>query len=103
MAVLLIASLIAILTTLGIVLSLLFESLRFFSRVSPIEFLFGLNWSPQTAIARTRRLVGRVRRDPALLGHDLHRRDHRDDRRHPLGLMSAIYLTQYASRRCGDG
>src|SRR5688500_3379437 len=44
MIVLLLASLIAILTTLGIVLSLLFESLRFFSLVSPFEFLFGLTW-----------------------------------------------------------
>ena len=31
---------------------------------------------------RPGRLVGRVRRDAAVLGHDLHRRDHRDDRRH---------------------
>ena len=44
------ASLIAILTTLGIVLSLLFESLRFFNLVNPGEFLFGTTWSPQTAL-----------------------------------------------------
>ena len=43
-------SMIAILTTLGIILSLLFESLRFFARVPVTEFLFGLQWSPQTAI-----------------------------------------------------
>ena len=43
-------SLIAILTTLGIVLSLLFEALRFFDRVSPLEFFFGLNWEPQIPI-----------------------------------------------------
>ncbi|MGH6729216.1 MAG: phosphate ABC transporter permease family protein, partial [Sphingomicrobium sp.] len=41
MGLLLAASLIAILTTLGIVLSLLFETLRFFQLVSPAEFLFG--------------------------------------------------------------
>ena len=41
------ASLLAILTTLGIVLSLLFESLRFFNLVSPTEFLFGTTSSPQ--------------------------------------------------------
>ncbi|HEY0116526.1 MAG TPA: phosphate ABC transporter permease family protein, partial [Allosphingosinicella sp.] len=46
MAILLGASLIAIVTTLGIVASVLFESIRFFSMVSPAEFLFGLNWSP---------------------------------------------------------
>ena len=40
-------SLIAILTTLGIVLSVVFESLRFFSLVPVSEFLFGLTWNPQ--------------------------------------------------------
>jgi phosphate transport system permease protein len=97
MGILLGASLIAILTTVGIIASVLFESIRFFSMVSPAEFLFGLNWSPQIAIrADQAGSSGRVRRDPALLGHDLHRRDHRHDRRHPARLMSAIYLTQYA-------
>ena len=41
MVLLVISSTIAILTTIGIVLSLLFESLRFFQLVSPAEFLFG--------------------------------------------------------------
>ena len=41
---------IAILTTIGIVLSLLFEALRFFQLVSPAEFFLGLKWSPQTAL-----------------------------------------------------
>jgi phosphate transport system permease protein len=43
-------SCIAVLTTLGIVLSVLFEALRFFSIVSPFEFLAGTQWSPQIAI-----------------------------------------------------
>jgi phosphate transport system permease protein len=43
-------SLVAILTTIGIVLSVLFESIRFFHKVPITEFLFGLKWSPQTAI-----------------------------------------------------
>ena len=47
---LILCALVAILTTVGIVLSLLFEAIRFFGRVSPAEFLFGLHWSPQTAI-----------------------------------------------------
>ena len=38
--ILVIASIIAIITTIGIVLSLLFESIRFFNIVSPFEFLF---------------------------------------------------------------
>src|SRR3954453_1079191 len=50
MIVLLAASLIAILTTLGILLSLMFESLRFFRLYPPGAFAFGLEWSPQTAI-----------------------------------------------------
>jgi len=41
---------IAILTTLGIVMSVLFESMRFFQQVSIIEFVTGTKWSPQTAI-----------------------------------------------------
>lgn len=44
------SSAVAVLTTVGIVLSLVFESARFFAVVSPIEFLFGLDWSPQMAM-----------------------------------------------------
>jgi phosphate transport system permease protein len=47
MVLLLVASLIAILTTLGIFLSLLWESLRFFQQVPIGDFLFGTHWSPQ--------------------------------------------------------
>jgi phosphate transport system permease protein len=43
-------SCLAILTTVGIVLSLVFESLRFFAQVPITDFLFGLQWSPQTAL-----------------------------------------------------
>ena len=44
------SSLIAILTTIGIVLSVLFESFRFFQKIPFTDFLFGLEWSPQTAL-----------------------------------------------------
>ena len=44
------ASSIAIFTTVGIVLSVMFEAIRFFQKVPMTEFLFGLNWSPQMAI-----------------------------------------------------
>src|SRR3546814_20390251 len=47
MIALLAASLIAILTTVGIVASLLFESVRFFRMVPITDFLFGTHWSPQ--------------------------------------------------------
>jgi phosphate transport system permease protein len=43
-------SCVAVLTTVGIVLSVLFETMRFFAKVPPSEFLFGLQWSPQTAL-----------------------------------------------------
>ena len=40
----------AIFTTVGIVFSVLFESLQFFRSVPAHEFIFGIEWSPQTAI-----------------------------------------------------
>ncbi|MCU0947761.1 MAG: phosphate ABC transporter permease family protein, partial [Porphyrobacter sp.] len=46
MAILLLASLVAILTTFGIFASLVFETSRFFGMVSPVDFLFGTTWSP---------------------------------------------------------
>lgn len=49
-AFLLVCACLAIFTTVGIVLSVLFEAIRFFNVVPLGEFLFGLNWSPQTAI-----------------------------------------------------
>lgn len=45
-----VCSTIAIFTTIGIILSLLFESLRFFSKVPITEFLFGTHWSPQISL-----------------------------------------------------
>ena len=48
--VLMLCSAVAVLTTIGIVFSVLFETFRFFEKVSPIDFLFGTQWSPQTAI-----------------------------------------------------
>ncbi len=48
--IMIIASTIAIATTVGIVLSLLFEASRFFTKIPVTDFLFGLQWSPQTAL-----------------------------------------------------
>src|ERR1044072_1981409 len=56
-ALLLAGSCVAVLTTIGIVLSLLFEALRFFQRVPVSEFLCGLHWSPQTGL-RARQVGG---------------------------------------------
>lgn len=90
---------IAILTTLGIVLSVLFESMRFFQQVGFIEFVTGTTWSPQTAIRSDQvgssgsfgaiplftgtLLISAIALTVAV----------------PLGLMSAIYLAEYASSR----
>ncbi|MBC7985205.1 MAG: phosphate ABC transporter permease subunit PstC [Sphingomonadaceae bacterium] len=99
MAALRIASLIAVLTTLGIVLSLLFESLRFFSMVPVTEFLFGTHWSPQVAIrpdqAGSSGAFGSI---PLFWGTVFIGAIIAMIVAIPLGLMSAIYLTQYAHR-----
>ncbi|MFW2830532.1 phosphate ABC transporter permease subunit PstC [Sphingomonas sp. ID0503] len=94
---LLLASLIAILTTAGIVASLLFESLRFFSQVSPIEFLFGTTWSPQTAIRADQvGSSGAFGAVPLFWGTIFIGAIIAMAVAIPLGLMTAIYLTQYA-------
>lgn len=94
MAALLLASMIAILTTLGIVASLLFESIRFFKLVSPIEFLFGIKWSPQSAVlAGQANAFGAV---PLFWGTIFIGAIIAMIVAIPLGLMSAVYLTQYA-------
>ncbi len=92
-------STIAIFTTIGIVLSVLFESIRFFQKVPVSEFLFGLKWSPQTAIRSDQvgssgafgavpvftgtLLISVIAMCVAV----------------PIGLMSAIYLSEYASKK----
>ncbi|OYW88994.1 MAG: phosphate ABC transporter permease subunit PstC [Sphingobium sp. 32-64-5] len=95
MMTLLIASLIAIITTVGIVASLLWESVRFFSMVNPIDFLFGTKWSPQSAALGygTENAFGAV---PLFWGTVFVGAIIAMAVAIPLGLMSAIYLTQYA-------
>src|SRR3954469_22749083 len=94
------ASLIAILTTLGIFLSLMFESLRFF-RLYPFQsFVFGLEWSPQTAIrADQAGSSGAFGAIPLLWGTFFIGAIIAMIVAVPLGLMCAIYLTQYAHPR----
>src|SRR3954465_12466801 len=91
------ASLIAILTTLGILLSLMFESLRFF-RLYPLHsFAFGTEWSPQTAIrADQAGSSGAFGSLPLMWGTFFIGAIIAMVVAVPLGLMSAIYLTQYA-------
>jgi phosphate transport system permease protein len=82
---------VAILTTIGIVFSVLFETVIFFRSVSPIEFLFGTHWSPTgtpASFGLIPLLVGTLLITViaiAVAG--------------PLGLLSAIYMAEYASPR----
>ncbi|MGI1679523.1 MAG: phosphate ABC transporter permease subunit PstC [Cellvibrionaceae bacterium] len=96
---LLLCSCIAILTTVGIVISVIFESIQFFKAIPFTEFVFGLNWSPQTAIRPDQvggsgsfgaiplftgtLMISAIAMIVAV----------------PTGLMSAIYLSEYASNR----
>ncbi|MGX2041958.1 phosphate ABC transporter permease subunit PstC [Methylocaldum sp. MU1018] len=93
---LIVCSVLAIFTTIGIVLSVLFESIRFFQKVPVTEFLFGLDWSPQMAIREDQvgssgafgavplfagtLLISLIAMLVAV----------------PIGLLSAIYLSEYA-------
>ncbi|MEO3434878.1 phosphate ABC transporter permease subunit PstC [Inquilinus sp. CAU 1745] len=92
-------STIAIFTTLGIVLSLLFESLRFFDRVPVTEFLFGLQWSPQTAIRPDQvGSSGAFGAVPVFAGTALISLIAMVIAV-PLGLLSAIFMSDYAPRK----
>jgi phosphate transport system permease protein len=92
-------SLVAILTTFGIVASLVFEAYKFFRLVPVSEFLFGLRWEPQIAIREDQvagqgafgaipvftgtLLISSIAMIVAV----------------PIGLLSAIYLSEFASSR----
>ncbi|WP_347303990.1 phosphate ABC transporter permease subunit PstC [Croceibacterium sp. TMG7-5b_MA50] len=99
MAILLLASLVAILTTLGIFVSLVFETIRFFGMVNPVDFLFGTNWGPDP-MSSTEAVDGsRYGALPLFWGTIYIGAIIAMVVAIPLGLMSAIYLTQYADPR----
>ena len=87
---------VAIVTTLGIVTSLLFEAFRFFERVPLSEFLFGLNWEPQIAI-RADQVAGQgaFGAVPVFLG-TLVVALIAMTFAVPVGLLAAIYLAEYS-------
>ncbi len=88
---------VAIFTTVGILLSVLFESLRFFHSVPVTDFLFGLEWSPQTAIRADQiGSSGSFGAVPLFLGTLLISLIAMTVAV-PVGLMSAIYLAEYAN------
>jgi phosphate transport system permease protein len=99
MVILILFSSIAVVTTLGIVLSVLFESILFFQKVPWTEFFFGTNWSPQIALRADQvgasgafgaiplftgtLLISAIAMVVAV----------------PIGLLAAVYLSEYAPRR----
>jgi phosphate transport system permease protein len=98
-ALLVACSALSILTTIGIIFSLLFESLRFFAVISPLEFLFGTQWSPQTALRADQvGSSGAFGAVPVFAGTLLITVIAMSVGV-PVGLMSAIYLSDYAGSR----
>jgi len=97
--VMIVASTIAILTTFGIVMSLLFEAIRFFSRIPITEFLFGLNWNAQTAIRSDQVAAQGAFGAVPLFAGTLLITAIAMAVAVPVGLFSAIYLSDYAPKR----
>ncbi|WP_370188510.1 phosphate ABC transporter permease subunit PstC [Qipengyuania sp.] len=97
MAILLGASLVAILTTIGIFASLVFETVRFFGMVSPLDFLFGTHWGPDPMANAANPDGSRYGAIPLFWGTLFIGAIIAMIVAIPLGLMSAIYLTQYAN------
>jgi phosphate transport system permease protein len=93
------SSALAVLVTAGIVFSLIFETARFFAKISPVAFLFGLEWSPQTAIRADQvGSSGAFGAVPIFAG-TLMITVIAMLVAVPIGLLSAIHMTFYASPR----
>ena len=98
-AIMILSALLAILTTFGIVLSLVFETFKFLSVYSPIDFLFGTAWSPQVAIRADQvGQSGSFGAVPLFLGTYMIMFIAMVVAV-PIGLGSAIYLSEYASNK----
>ncbi len=95
--VLLACSAIAILTTVGIVASLLTEAIRFFTFINPIDFFFGTIWNPSFSTGGTNTGYGQYGLLPLLAG-TLMITVIAMLVAVPVGLLAAIYLNQYAPR-----
>ena len=92
-------SAVAVLTTVGIVFSVLFETLRFFARYPFWDFLFGLQWSPQTAIREDQvGQSGAFGAVPLFAGTTLIMLIALLVAG-PIGLFAAIFMAEYASPR----
>jgi phosphate transport system permease protein len=94
-----VCSAVAILTTIGIVFSVVFETMRFFSKVPLTEFLFGTKWSPQTALRADQvGSSGAFGAVPLFVGTTLIMLIAMCVAG-PIGLFAAIYMAEYASPR----
>ncbi|KZM51460.1 phosphate ABC transporter permease subunit PstC [Labrenzia sp. OB1] len=89
------AALIAVLTTLGIVLSLVFNTVEFFRLYPAMDFFFGLTWSPSfsgrggsSELGILPLLWGTFYISFVALAVAV-----------PVGLFAAVYLSEYASPR----
>ncbi|ASP38006.1 phosphate ABC transporter permease subunit PstC [Bacterioplanes sanyensis] len=88
---------IAVLTTFGILASVLYEAWAFFQKVNVFEFLFGTTWSPQVALrADQSGSSGSFGAVPLFTGTLLISLIAMSIAV-PVGLMSAIYLSEYAT------
>ena len=92
---LILASSIAILTTIGIVLSMVRETGRFFASVPPLEFFFGTVWDPRFAAAGATESAGQFGLLPLLAG-TLYIALVAMLVAVPIGLFAAVYMAEYA-------
>ncbi|NOZ68809.1 MAG: phosphate ABC transporter permease subunit PstC [Deferribacteres bacterium] len=92
-------SMVAIFTTIGIVLSVVFEAARFFNRIPPADFLFGLQWSPQIAIRKDQVGASGLFGVVPLLTGTLMISAIAMLVAVPIGLMAAVYMSEYAAER----
>jgi len=92
-------SLVAIFTTIGIVASLAFEAIRFFGKIPISSFLFGLEWSPQTAIRSDQVGASGAFGVLPLLTGTLLISFIAMMVATPLGLLSAVYLAEFANTK----
>lgn len=92
-------SVMAILTTVGIIGSLVFEAVAFFRLVPPSEFFFGLRWEPQISIRADQIAgAGAFGAVPVFVGTIVIATIAMVVAT-PIGLFTAIYLAEYASDR----
>ncbi len=97
---LVLATIFTICITISIVMSVLFESWRFFKQIPLDDFLFGLKWSPQTALRADQGGSSGAFGAVPLFAGTLLITAIAMLVAGPLGLFAAVYISEYGSRRC---